>query len=102
MNSWTQSINIFDVQFAEKDDGAVIVAKSGDTDVNVYIKKAMVDSEEPEDIVNWLNNENFNDFDVIINTNGDKNDLVFKFYDINDAIRFRTSFGVWVQVVKES
>lgn len=101
MNKWTQQIDIFDIVYTDKAGKNVLEVKAGHSDEIVYLKKAMVDSDEPEDIVKWIRSENFNDVDMAVFTEDNQSVLVLTFYDINDALRFKTSFGTCVVTIAE-
>ncbi len=97
MSTWTLHFSVFDIETTEENIGIEVFDE--DSGKTVFLKSAMIDFEEPENIVNWFSGEPINGVELsIITINGQKI-LRATCYDIDYAIRLRTSFGDYVRVV---
>ena len=92
-SSWTLCANVVGVKNCEPNSGGLGFNVKG-TNKTVYFEEILVDDEDPVNLVEWLLGENFDKPKFEYSNSDDETGQVFiTFSSLDDALRFKTSFG---------
>lgn len=95
-SGWTLKADVFKVVMT--DPGKGLEFKVHGSNKTIYIEEALIDHDEPENIIYWLKGEHFKDLRLEYLTDKQNSSILITFKDIDDALRFKTSFGEHVTV----